>query len=82
MSLVITFAQRRPKRSRHPLACAGESIKNRLGDAASAPAMQVVGLEVLQFLRMGLRLATDKRIRDSVRIADALLKVETPNGAA
>lgn len=58
------------------------SIKNRPVATSSAPAAQVVGLEFLQLVRMGLRLPSDPRIRDSVRVADALLKVETPNGPA
>ena len=57
-------------------------IKNRVAAEGMVPVSHVVGLEFLQLVRMGLRSAADKGIRDSVRVADALLKVETPNGFA
>ena len=57
-------------------------IKNRPADSDSAPAARVVGLEFLQLVRMGLRKADDPRVVQTVKVVDALLKVDTPNGAA
>jgi len=72
-----------PEALTSPLAIRGYvSIKNRPMGSGSAPASQVVGLGFLQLVRMGLRMPEDQRVRDSVRVADALLKVETPNGPA
>jgi glucoamylase len=54
-------------------------IKNR-ADGASPPAGEQVGVDFLQLVRSGLRRADDPLILDSVKVADALLKVETPGG--
>ncbi|HVB64537.1 MAG TPA: glycoside hydrolase family 15 protein [Nitrolancea sp.] len=56
------------------------TIKNRLFADTSQQAESVIGLEFLYLVRTGLRRADDEGIRDSVKLADALLKVETPNG--
>jgi glucoamylase len=58
------------------------AIKNRPSAQGEEPISYVVGLEFLQLVRMGLRSAQDQRIQSSVRVADALLKVDTPNGPA
>ena len=55
-------------------------IKNRPPMETEQPAEQIVGLDFLGLVRLGLRLADDPGIRDSVKVADAVLKVETPNG--
>jgi len=54
-------------------------IKNRLQDP-QLRAEDQVGTDFLQLVRFGLRLADDPTIVASVKIADALLRVETPNG--
>jgi len=56
-------------------------IKNRLQDPGLSAAEQV-STDFLQLVRFGLRQADDPLIRDSVRVVDALLRVETPNGPA
>jgi len=56
-------------------------IKNRLQDPGLSAAEQV-STDFLQLVRFGLRRADDPLIRDSVRIVDALLRAETPNGPA
>ncbi|MHB8140614.1 MAG: glycoside hydrolase family 15 protein [Vulcanimicrobiaceae bacterium] len=57
-------------------------IKNRPAGSDSASAVQMVGLEFLQLVRMGLRSPDDPHIQQTVKVADGLLKVETPSGAA
>lgn len=54
-------------------------IKNR-ATAANLPADEQVGTDFLQLVRFGLRRADDALIRDSVKVVDALLKVDTPSG--
>jgi glucoamylase len=54
-------------------------IKNRpAGDAL--PADDQIGTDFLQLVRFGLRCPDDPLVVDSIRIVDALLKVETPSG--
>ncbi|MHB8140574.1 MAG: glycoside hydrolase family 15 protein [Vulcanimicrobiaceae bacterium] len=60
--------------------CGRIPIKNRPSGSDSEPASQVVGLEFLELVRMGLRRFDDPRIMDSVVVADGLLRVETPSG--
>lgn len=54
-------------------------IKNRADDP-EVPAAEQVALDFLQLVRLGLRRADDPLIRDSVRLADALLRSDTPAG--
>jgi glucoamylase len=54
-------------------------IRNR-GDLSEIPAEEQVGTEFLQLVRFGLRRADDPLIRASVKVADALLKTDTPHG--
>ena len=54
-------------------------IKNRNGEA-DVPADEQVGVDFLQLVRFGLRRADDPLIVDSLRVVDALLKVDTPSG--
>ncbi|MCL4775366.1 MAG: glucan 1,4-alpha-glucosidase [Burkholderiaceae bacterium] len=55
-------------------------IRNRI--EAAPPADEQVATDVLQLVRFGLRRADDPLIVDTVRVIDALLKVDTPRGAA
>src|SRR4029077_7552696 len=62
--------------------CAPESvlpIKNLQVDPG-LPASAQVSLDFLQLVRFGLRRAEDPLIVASLKVADALLKVETPSG--
>ena len=54
-------------------------IKNRITDPG-LPASAQIGTDFLQLVRFGLRCADDDLIQDSIRVIDALLKVETPAG--
>lgn len=54
-------------------------IKNRNGDG-DVPADEQVGVDFLQLVRFGLRRADDPLIVDSLKVIDALLKVDTPSG--
>ncbi len=56
-------------------------IKNRLQDPGLSAAEQI-STDFLQLVRFGLRRADDPLISDSVRVVDALLRAETPNGPA
>ncbi|HTP59972.1 MAG TPA: glycoside hydrolase family 15 protein, partial [Spirochaetia bacterium] len=47
-----------------------------------ARASRIVSPDALALVRFGLRDARDERIRDTVRVIDALLKVKTPHGPA
>jgi glucoamylase len=57
-------------------------IKHRAFGQTSEPAVHSVSPDALALVRFGLRAPSDKRIRDTVRVIDALLKVETPFGPA
>ena len=56
-------------------------IRNR-SRRARVPADEEVSIDFLQLVRFGLRGADDPLIRNSVRVVDALLKTDTPNGPA
>ncbi len=56
-------------------------IKNRLQDPGLSAAEQI-STDFLQLVRFGLRRADDPLITDSVRVVDALLRADTPNGPA
>ncbi len=56
-------------------------IKNRR-QMSSVPADEQVSIDFLQIVRFGLRAPDDPCIRESVKVADTLLRVETPNGPA
>jgi glucoamylase len=57
-------------------------IKNRPPGQSSAPAAQIVSPDALALVRFGLRAADDPRIVNTVKVIDAVLKVETPFGPA
>jgi len=56
-------------------------IKNR-AIPAELPAAEQVGGDFLQLVRFGLRRADDPLILDTLKVTDALLKVDTPMGPA
>ena len=56
-------------------------IKNQNPNAV-VRADEEVGIDFLQLVRFGLRSANDPPVRDSIKVVDALLKTETPNGPA
>jgi glucoamylase len=57
-------------------------IKNRPPGQSNQPASLIVSPDALALVRFGLRAANDPRIVNTVRLIDALLKVETPCGPA
>jgi len=57
-------------------------IKNRPAGEDPAPARHIVSPDALALVRFGLRAADDPRIVNTVRVIDALLKVDTPAGPA
>lgn len=56
-------------------------IKNLTRDPG-LPAEEQVGPDFLQLVRLGLRRADDPLVRDSVKVVDQTLRVETPYGPA
>ena len=54
-------------------------IRNH-ADGHSVPATDQVSIDFLQLVRLGLRAADDPVILESITLADALLRVETPAG--
>ncbi len=63
----------------HKASAAYVPIRNQPYDAAQR-ADEQIGTEFLQLVRFGLRPADDPLILGSLRLADALLKTDTPNG--
>ena len=55
-------------------------IKNRPPGASRERASHLVSPDALALVRFGLRAPDDPRIRNTVRVIDALLKVELPSG--
>lgn len=60
----------------------GIKVGNQPGGAEVVVADRLVGLDFLYLTRLGLRDPQDKRIRDSVRVAEEMLARDTPNGRA
>ncbi|ACS39698.1 glycoside hydrolase family 15 protein [Methylorubrum extorquens] len=54
-------------------------IRNR-ADGATLKASEQVSTDFLQLVRFGLRSPNDPLIRDSLKVVDRLLKVDTPSG--
>ena len=78
----ITFAS--PRRQREQRGRASERIskvKNVTASEDTRLASHLISPDALALVRFGLRAADDPRIRDTAKVIDALLKVETPNGA-
>ena len=57
------------------------AIKNRLQDPGLAAEDQV-STDFLQLVRLGLRDARDPTVLDTIKVVDALLRVDTPSGPA
>ncbi len=55
-------------------------IKNRPASFGRAGAAEIVSPDALALVRFGLRSANDPRIRNTVKVIDALLKVDLPQG--
>jgi glucoamylase len=55
-------------------------IKNRPPASSQWSASQIVSADALALVRFGLRSADDPRITNTVRVIDALLRIETPEG--
>ncbi len=55
-------------------------VKNLAPGQAESLVSHLVSPDVLALVRFGLRAADDQRILDTLRLVDALLKVETPQG--
>ena len=66
---------------------AGESlqknikVKNVTASEDTRRASHLISPDALALVRFGLRAADDARIRDTAKVIDALLKVETPTGS-
>lgn len=56
-------------------------IRNQVADRSSMPTRHILSPDTLALVRFGLRAADDPRIVDTVRMIDATLKVELPQGA-
>lgn len=56
-------------------------IKNRPPQESRGAASQMVSPDALALVRFGLRAPDDPRIRNTVRLIDALLKIDLPAGA-
>jgi glucoamylase len=54
-------------------------VRNRR-NGLSLPANEQVSMDFLHFVRSGLRSPTDPLILDTIKVVDALLKVDTPTG--
>jgi glucoamylase len=55
-------------------------LRNRLNE--SLPATEIIGMEYLYLVRLGLRAADDPRVQSTLKITEGILKVETPQGVA
>ncbi|HLI52343.1 MAG TPA: glycoside hydrolase family 15 protein, partial [Thermomicrobiaceae bacterium] len=58
------------------------AIKNRPPSSSSGKTSEFISLEFLELVRLGLRRAADPGIVNTVKLIDAVLKVDTPSGAA
>jgi glucoamylase len=58
------------------------TVKNVLPGQSSSLAYHLVSPDALALVRFGLRSADDPRILNSIKVIDALLKVEAPEGPA
>lgn len=57
-------------------------IKNRPPGRSAEPAAHIISPDALALVRFGLRAADDPRIVNTVKVIDAMLKVELPGGPA
>jgi glucoamylase len=58
----------------------GVRIKNVAASEDTLAAIHLVSPDALALVRFGLRAAGDPRMRDTAKVIDALLKIETPTG--
>jgi len=58
----------------------GVRIKNVAASEDTLAAIHLVSPDALALVRFGLRAADDPRMRDTTKVIDALLKIETPTG--
>jgi glucoamylase len=70
-----------PKGMGTPLRQKDVRIKNVAAGEDTRDAGHLVSPDALALVRFGLRAADDPRMRDTVKVVDALLKVETPSGS-
>jgi glucoamylase len=56
------------------------TIKNRPVNQTNEPAVHIISPDALALVRFGLRSANDPRIVNTIKIIDALLKMDGPNG--
>lgn len=56
-------------------------IKNRPGGDSHRPASEVVSTDALALVRFGLRAPNDPRILNTIKVIDALTRVELPDGS-
>lgn len=56
-------------------------VKNVVASEDTRRASHLISPDALALVRFGVRAADDSRIRDTTKVIDALLKVETPRGA-
>ena len=54
-------------------------LRNRNGETIEASCL--VAMDFSWLVRLGLRKATDRRVADTIKVVDQVLKVETPSGA-
>src|SRR5699024_7138733 len=55
-------------------------LKNHNDDSGETKISGLVSVDALALVRFGLRAADDPKIQNTVKVIDALLKVDTPNG--
>ncbi len=55
-------------------------IKNRPPGQSLEPAVEMISPDALALVRFGLRAPADPRITNTIKVIDALLKVDTPTG--
>jgi len=56
-------------------------LKNHKDDNGRILLNELISVDALALVRFGLRAADDERILNTIKLIDALLKVETPNGS-
>ena len=70
-----------PKGMGTPLRQKSVRIKNVAAAEETRDAGHLVSPDALALVRFGVRAADDPRMRDTVKIVDAMLKIETPSGS-
>jgi glucoamylase len=55
-------------------------IKNVPADGADKPAARLISPDALALVRFGLRAPDDPRVLDTLKVIDAMLKLDTPHG--